>query len=155
MPPNQPWVADQTQWTTVQLTAFVDRLRSSASATPIHDIAMLAFETDPGVVSVAADGTETIPASHTTSVSMVLENVGNQPEHGLQVYVYFTPDGAKSPTLHLRDFPDLAAGATRAITLKPLPTDPGMSGRLDVTVLPVAGETDTSNNTLTVRVQFK
>jgi len=34
-------------------------------------------------------------------------------------------------------------------------TDPGMIGRLDVTVVPVAGETDTNNNTLTVRVQFR
>ena len=79
----------------------------------------------------------------------------SQPEHALQVYVYFTPDGAKAPTRFLRDFPDLAAGATRAITLKPLLTDPGMTGKLDVTVLPVHGETNTGNNTITVRVQFK
>jgi hypothetical protein len=155
MPPNQPWITDQGPWAPVQLTAFVDRLRSSASATPVHDIAMLAFQTDPGVVSIAPDGTQIIPASHTTSVSMVIQNVGNQPEHALQVYVYFTPDGAKAPTRFLRDFPDLAAGATRAITLKPLLTDPGMTGKLDVTVLPVHGETNTGNNTITVRVQFK
>jgi len=155
MPGNQPWITDASQWSTVQLTAFVDRLRLSTSATPVHDVAVLAFQTDPGVVSIGADGTEVIPASHTTSVSIVLENVGNVPEHALQVYVYFTPDGAKGPTRFLRDFPDLAAGATRAITLKPLLTDPGMTGKLDVTVLPLTGESNTANNTITVRVQFK
>jgi hypothetical protein len=155
MPADQPWISDASQWTTVQLTAFVVRLRSSASATPVHDIAMLAFQTDPGVVSVQADGAEVIPASSTTSVSMVLENVGNQAERSVQVYVYFTPDGATSPTRFLRDFPDLAPGETRSITLRPLPTQPGMTGRLDVTVLPVPGESDTRNNTLTVRVMFK
>jgi len=155
MPANQPWIADQSQWSTVELTAFVDRLRSSASATPVHDVAVLAFQTDPGMVSVEPDGTEIIPASSSTSVSMVLENVGNQPEDNFTVYVYFTPDGAKSPTRFLRDFPSLAPGETRAITLRPLPTEPGMTGRLDVTVLPLPGETDLTNNTLTVRVTFK
>jgi hypothetical protein len=155
MPSAQPWIADETQWTTVQLTAFVDRLRSSSSATPVHDIAMLAFQTDPGVVSIEPDGTEIIPASPTTSVSIVLENVGNQPEHSVNVYVYFTPDGAKSPTRFLRDFPDLAPGETRSFTLRPLPTQPGMTGRLDVTALAVPGETDVTNNTLTVHVVFK
>jgi hypothetical protein len=155
MPANQPWLTDASQWTTVQLTAFVDRLRSSASATPVHDIAVLAFQTDPGVVSIAPDGTEVIPASSSTSVSMVLENVGNQPERGVNVYVYFTPDGAKSPTRFLRDFPDLAPGEMRSLTLRPLPTQPGMTGRLDITALPVPGETDTSNNTMSVRVMFK
>jgi hypothetical protein len=86
---------------------------------------------------------------------MVLENVGNQPERGINVYVYFTPDGAKGPTRQLRDFPDLAPGEVRSITLKPLPTQPGMTGRLDITALPVTGETDTNNNTITVRVAFK
>ncbi|HVM68107.1 MAG TPA: hypothetical protein VMU14_24735 [Acidimicrobiales bacterium] len=155
MPPNQPWISDASQWSTVQLTAFVDRVRSSASATPVHDIAMLAFQTDPGVVSVEADGTEIIPASGTTSVSMVLENVGNQAEHGVNVYVYFTPDGAKAATRSLRDFPDLAPGEMRSITLKPLPTQPGMAGRLDITALPVTGETNTGNNTISVHVVFK
>jgi hypothetical protein len=155
MPPASPWIGDETKWTNVQLTAFVDQLRSSASAVPVHDLAMLAFQTDPGVVSVGADATEVIPASHTTSVSMVVENVGNQVEHNLRVWVYFTPDGSSKPALKLNDFIDLGPGATRAITLRPLPTDPGMRGRLDVTVTPLPGETDIANNTLTTRVQFK
>jgi hypothetical protein len=155
IPTGSPWIGDDSLWSEVPLTAFVDRLRSSASAVPVHDVAMLAFQTDPGVVSVGADGTEVIPASHTTSVSMVMENVGNQAEKNLNVWVYFTPDGSNKPSRTLRDFVDIAPGATRAITLKPLLTDPGMIGRLDVTVVPVPGETDTTNNTLTVRVQFK
>jgi len=155
VPSAAPWITDATQWTAVELTALVDRLRSSSSAVPVHDVAMLAFQTDPGLVSIEADGTEVIPASHTMSVSMVLENVGNQPEHTLNVWVYFTPDGASRPTRTLRDFVDLLPGATRAITLRPLVIDPGMVGRFDVTVVPVGGETDVSNNTITVRVQFR
>jgi len=155
MPTGAPWITDSSQWTGIQLAAFVDRIRSSASAQPVHDLAMLAYQTDPGVVSVLSDGTEVIPASHTTSVAMVIENVGNQVEHNVRVWVYFTPDGATTPALKLNYFIDLGPGATRALSLKPLPTDPGMHGRLEVTVSPPPGETDLSNNTLSTHVEFK
>ena len=155
MPTGAPWITDSSQWASIQLAAFVDRIRSSASAQPVHDLAMLAYQTDPGVVSVLSDGTEVIPASHTTSVAMVIENVGNQVEHNVRVWVYFTPDGATTPALKLNYFIDLGPGATRALSLKPLPTDPGMHGRLEVTVTPLPGETDVTNNTLSTHVEFK
>jgi hypothetical protein len=156
VPPADPWITDDTQWTAVELTAFVDHLRSSSSAVPVHDVAMLAFQTDPGVVSIEPDGTEDIPASHAMSVSMVVENVGNQTEHNLRVWVYFTPDGASRPTRTLNDYVTLAPGTTQAVgPLRPLVVDPGTAGRLDVTVTPVPGETDIANNTLTVRVKFR
>ena len=155
MPTGAPWITDSSQWTGIQLAAFVDRIRSSASAQPVHDLAMLAYQTDPGVVSVLPDGTEVIPASHTTSVAMVIENVGNQVEHNVRVWVYFTPDGATTPALKLNYFIDLGPGATRALSLNPLPTDPGMHGRLEVTVSPPPGETDLSNTTLSTHVEFK
>jgi len=152
--PAPPWISDSTEWTPIQLTAFVDILRSSSMAQPVHDLAMLAFQTDPAAVSIAADGTETIPASHTTSVEMVVENVGNRTEQSVTVYVTLTlADGA--PVAPLRDFLSLAPGQTHAFTLRPLVTDPGMTGVLRVQILPVAGESDITNNTITVPVVFK
>ena len=152
--PAPPWISDDSQWTPVQLTAFVDILRSTSTAQPVHDLAMLAFETDPAAVSIAPDGTETIPASHTTSVGMVVENVGNQGEPNVTVYVTLTlADGA--PVAPLRDFLSLAPGQSHAFTLRPLVTDPGMKGVLRVEILPTPGETDTTNNTIAVPVVFK
>lgn len=157
LPPNSgvsggPWVTQPTAWTPVLLTAFVDRLRSSASAKAVHDLAMLTFQTDPSAVMVAADGTQTIPASHQTSVSMVIQNVGNQPETNVMVNVVLTR--SSGPPLKLRDFIDLAPGQTKALTLRPLPTDPGMSGTLSVMVQPVPGETNIANNSITTPVVF-
>jgi hypothetical protein len=159
LPPNTGiasapgWISDQTQWSEVQLTPFVDVLRSSASARPIHDISMLAFQTNPPAVAVAPDGTQTIPASPTTSVSMVIENVGNQPESNVTVYVILTlADGSQE---HLRDFIDMTPGETRALTLTPLPTQPGMSGRIVAEVLPVPGQTDTTTSSISAPVVFK
>jgi hypothetical protein len=153
VPTGSPWVADATQWSEVRLTASVDLLRSSASARPVHDLSMLSFQTDPGAVSIAADGTQTIAASSTTSVSMVIENVGNQPEHNVTIMVILSLATGGQETL--RDFIDLSPGQTRAITLRPLPTSSGMQGRLLVEVIPVPGETDTANSSITAPVVFR
>jgi hypothetical protein len=151
--PGAPWMTDATSWTPVQHTAFVDLLRSSASAQPVHELAMLAFQTDPPAVSIAADGTQTIPASPTMSVGMVIENVGNQPEENVTVMVILRRADGGIETL--RDFINLAPGGTRAITLTPMPTTPGMSGRLEVEVLPVPGETNLASSSITVPVVFR
>lgn len=151
--PGAPWVSDAGQWDGVTLTALVDLLRSSASARPVHDLAMLAFQTDPAAVTIGTDGTQTIPALSTTSVSMVVENVGNRPEQNLTVMVILTVPGGAPETL--RDFIDLGPGQTRALTLRPLPTKPGMAGKLVVEVFPVPGETDLANNSITTSVVFR
>jgi hypothetical protein len=152
--PAPPWISDTTDWTPIQLTAFVDILRSTSTAQPVHDLVMLAFQTDPAAVSIAADGTETIPASQNTSVGMVVENVGNQTESNVTVYVTLTLDDG-APVAPLRDFISLTPGQTRGITLIPLVTDPGMRGVLRVQILPVPGQTDTTSNTIAVPVVFK
>jgi hypothetical protein len=154
VPAGAPWISDPGTWTPVQLTAFVDRLRSSASAQPVHDMAILAFQTQPAAVSIAADGTQTIPASSTMSVSMVIENVGNQTEQNVTVMAILNITGGGQETL--RDFVTLAPGATRAISnLSPMPTKAGMSGRLTVEVLPVPGETDLANSSIVAPVVFR
>ena len=153
VPAGAPWLADRNSWTPVQLTAFVDRLRSSASAQPVHDLAMLAFQTNPAAVSITSDGTQTIPASSTMSVSMVIENVGNQPEQNVTVMVILNVNGGGVETL--RDFINLSPGGTRSLTLGPMPTKPGMSGRIHVEVIPVAGETDLANSSITAPVVFR
>jgi len=152
VPGGAPWVTDPSQWANQQLTVFVDLLRASASAEPVHDMAMLAFQTNPSAVNITADGTQTIPASSKTSVSMVVENVGNQPEQNVTVMVVLTLAGGGQETL--RDFVNLGPGQTRALTLGPLPTSTGMRGRLTVEVLPVPGETDTANSSITAPVVF-
>ncbi len=154
MPTADPWVSDQSEWDGVQLTAFVDLLRSSSSARPVHDIAVLAFQTDPAAVSIGTDGTQTIPASHDTSVSIVVQNVGNQPERSVWFYVVLTlADGRQE---QLRDFASLAPGESRAIgPLRPLPTDAGMRGTLTVKVIPPPGDSDQRNDSLVVPVVFR
>jgi hypothetical protein len=151
-PPPSTWITNPTDWTPVELTAYVTVLRSAATVTPIHDLAMIAYETDPAAVSTD-NGAQVIPAAKNMSVSMVIENVGNQTEHNLTITALLTlSDGTQQS---LRDFIDLTPGQTRAITLLSMHPTAGLTGTLTVTVQPVPGETNTANNTLSTPVEFR
>ena len=45
--PVSTWVTDPTGWMQPELVAFVTSLRSSTSPTPVHDLAIVTFTTDP------------------------------------------------------------------------------------------------------------
>jgi hypothetical protein len=151
-PPPSTWVTDPTQWSPVQLDAYVTTLRSSTSVTPVHDLAMVAFSTDPSAVA-QDNGAEVIPAAQNMTVSMVVENVGNQTEHNLTITAVLSlADGSQQM---LRDFIDLAPGQTRAITLDSMHPKAGTQGVLTLTVQPVAGELNQANNSLSTPVEFK
>jgi len=152
-PPPSVWVANPSDWSSAELPAFVTALRSSASLSAVHDLSMIAFQTDPPAVSALADGTEVVPTSKAMSVSMVIENVGNQPEHNVTVSALLTlSNGAQQS---LRDFIDLAPGQRRAITLQALHPPSGTSGTLQVIVQPVPGETNLKNNSIVTPMQFR
>ena len=152
-PPGSIWITSPSDWMPAELPAYVTLLRSSASVTPVHDLAMIAFQTDPPAVTTLADGTEVIPASKAMSVSMVIQNIGNQTERQVTVSVLLTfANGAQQS---LRDFIDLSAGQRRAITLQSLHPETGSSGTLQVIVQPVPGQTDLKRNSIVTAVQFR
>ena len=65
---------------------------------------MLAYQTDPQAVSVL-NGAQVITAAKNMSVSMVVENVGNQIEHNVTITALLAlADGTQQS---LRDFIDL------------------------------------------------
>jgi len=153
VPSTTPWVASAGDWTPAELTVFVTALRSSATPTPVHDLAMVAFQTDPAAVAVQ-DGAEVIPSVRATTVSMVIENVGNQAEHGVEVDAVLTL--ANGGSQRLRDFVDLAPGQRRAIgPLVSFHPAAGTSGTLTVTVQPVPNEANLKNNGISTPVVFR
>ncbi|GAC1517890.1 MAG: hypothetical protein NVS1B12_07040 [Acidimicrobiales bacterium] len=152
-PPAAVWVATPSDWSSGELQTFVVLLRSTASLTAVHDLAMVAFQTDPPAVSTTADGIEVIPASKAMSISMVVQNVGNQPEHQVTVTALLTLSNGSQQSL--RDFIDLAPGQRRAITLQSLHPATGTSGTLQVIVQPVPGQTDLKHNSIVTPVEFR
>jgi hypothetical protein len=151
-PPPSTWINNPTDWTSVELTAFVTVLRSASTVTPVHDLAMVAYQTDPQAVSTL-NGAEVIPATKNMGVSMVVENVGNQTEHNVTITAVLALSDNTQQSL--RDFIDLAPGQRRAITLLSMHPTAGSSGTLTLTVQPVPGETNVANNTLNTPVAFK
>jgi hypothetical protein len=150
--PPSTWVTDASAWTPVSLDAFLTTLRSSSSATPVHDLAMVAYQTDPSPVG-AQGAVQIIPAVSAMTVTMVVENVGNQTERNVTVTALLTL--ASGGTQSLRDFFDLVPGQLRAVTLQSMHPTAGDQGTLSVTVQPVPGETNQGNNSMTAQVMFR
>jgi hypothetical protein len=147
------WVPDASQWAPANLDAFVTTLRSSSSAAPVHDLAMVAYETDPSPVG-GVNGAQIIPAAQNMTVTMVVQNVGNQTERNVTITAVLS-GGAAGGGQSLRDFIDLAPGQLRAVTLMSMHPSTGQQGTLTVTVQPVPGETNLANNSLSAQVQFR
>ncbi|MHB8466441.1 MAG: hypothetical protein ACYDH6_00785 [Acidimicrobiales bacterium] len=149
--PPSTWIPDATAWTPISLDAFLTTLRSSASATPVHDLAMVAYQTDPSPVG-AQGPLQIIPAVQNMTVTMVVQNVGNQVERNVTITALLTlADGTQQS---LRDFIDLAPGQLRAVTLQSM-HPPAGQGTLLVTVQPVPGETNLGNNAMSAQVMFR
>jgi hypothetical protein len=151
--PPSTWASDPTQWSTVSLDAFLTSLRSSSSAAPVHDLAMVAYQTDPSPVGASTTGQQIIPAVQNMTVTMVVQNVGNQTEHNVTITALLSAAGGA--TQSLRDFIDLAPGQLRAVTLQSMHPVAGQDGTLSVTVQPVPGETNQANNGITAQVTFR
>jgi len=153
VPTNAPWVHDASTWTLAELTVFVSGLRSSATARPVHDVAMVAFQTDPTTVGMQGTA-QVIPVGKAMTVTMVVENVGNQPEKGVLVQAVLTlADGSVSRS---RDFVDLAPGQRLAVgPLVGLRPVAGTTGTLVMTAGPVPGESNAKDASITAAVAFR
>jgi len=150
--PASVWVSNPLSWDQVETEAFVTTLRSSATLVAVHDLAIITFSTDPAPVGVQ-NGAQVLPATPILKVSLVVANVGNQPEKNVTVTVTLQTNTGESQGL--RDFVNLAPGQRFAETLQSLHPVAGTSGTLTVAAVPVPGETNLANNALSTAVLFR
>jgi hypothetical protein len=143
--PASMWVTDSNAWSQPELTAFVTSLRSSTSLTPVHDLAVVTFTTDPPPVGIDA-GAEVIPPTKGLQVAIVVADVGNLAERHATVTATLHTNGANT-TQSVRDFVDLTPGQRVALQLGSLRPVSGTTGTLTVAISPAAGETALANNT--------
>jgi hypothetical protein len=134
--PPSTWAADPTPYQIGAAQIFLTSLHSALSTTPIHEVKIYSVTTSPAPVSTNG-GTELLPNSSLMSVTVVIADVGNQPEKGLTVTASIVPGGTSSS---VRDFVDLGAGQAHTIVgMGPLGPPQGVPVTLTVTVTPVAG----------------
>ncbi len=136
--PSSTWVANSSPYQPGPAQVFLTTLQNAMSATPVHEVRIDAVTTSPA--SVAAHGNvQILPDAAAMSVTVVLSDLGNQPEKGLTVTATIAPGGGSSS---VRDFVDLAPGQAQTIQgMGPLNPPEGVPVTLTLTVTPPAGST--------------
>lgn len=150
--PNSQWVPDPGAWASAPVTVFVAALRSSQSLAPVHDVAIVEAQTQPPAVG-SDNGAQIVPMTRALKVMAVVANTGNGPERHLTVTATLTGPGNSVESV--RDFADLAAGESQAITLGDLHPIQGATETLTVQVKAVDGETNLADNQQTLTLEFK
>jgi hypothetical protein len=134
--PASAWAADPSPYQSGAAQVFLTSLRSSLSTTPIHELKIYSITTSPAAVS-SQGGTEVLPDAADMAVTVVVADVGNQPEKDLTVTASIAPGGSSSS---VRDFVDLTPGQAHTIEgMGPLTPPQGVTVTLTVTVTPPAG----------------
>ncbi|HVE45939.1 MAG TPA: hypothetical protein VNA57_04225 [Acidimicrobiales bacterium] len=141
--PESRWVPDPADWDRPAMVAFVSALRASAIATPVHDVGLLTFATDPKPVGSDA-GSVVLPLVRALRVEVVVANIGNAPESGVPVVVTLTGPAGEVDTA--REFVDLVPGQRRAVAVGGLKPVLGGPSTLTVVVGPVRGEGGVADN---------
>ncbi|HUP69164.1 MAG TPA: hypothetical protein VM142_05040 [Acidimicrobiales bacterium] len=141
--PESRWVAEPADWDPSAIAAFVGALRASAISTPVHDVSLLTFATDPRPVG-SETGSAVLPLVKTLRVEVVVANIGNAAESRVPVVVTLTGPAGEVDTA--REFVDLAPGQRKAVAVGGLRPVPGGPSTLTVAVGPVEGERGAADN---------
>ena len=137
--PASVWVTNSAPYQPQQAQIFLASLQSAASTTPVHHVKIYSVATTPGPVSTSG-GVEVLPDATSMTVTIVVADVGNQPEPNLTVTAAISPPGAGSRSV--RDFVSLLPGQAHTIVgLGPLNPPQGPQVTMTITVTPAAGST--------------
>jgi len=134
--PGSTWGTNPAPYQPNAIGVFLTSLQNARSSTPVHQIKIYAVSTSPAAVS-SQGSVNVLPDASTMSVTVVVADVGNQPEKGLTVTASIAPGGASSS---VRDYLDLLPGQANSIVgMGPLRPPQGTTVTLTVTVTPSAG----------------
>ena len=144
---QNPEFSSPTAWTLI-----VERLTQSPEAGGLHGNGIQAVRVQPGGQQLAASEDNTVEASDNLSFQVVVENSGEHQETRVPVRLVIQQD----PLISKEQVIDLInPGQTKTVTFRDL-GNVSFSTRttLKVTVEPVAGESNTGNNTAQYAVIF-
>jgi hypothetical protein len=134
--PASVWAGDPSPYQTAKAELFVTSLRNALQGTPVHQLKIYSVALTPSPVSLRGE-TQILPSSPTMAVTVVVADVGNQPEKNLTVTAAISSGGNSSS---VRDFVDLSAGQAHAIPeMGPLSPPQGVPVTMTITVTPGYG----------------
>jgi len=134
--PSSTWAGNSGAYQPNAVAVFLSSLQNARSATPVHEIKIYEVTTSPAA-ETNQGAVRVLPDASTMSVTVVVADIGNQPEKGLTVTASISPGGSSSS---VRDFVDLVPGQADSIVgMGPLTPPEGVTVTLTVTVTPPAG----------------
>jgi hypothetical protein len=141
MPPSK-WLTNSSPYEPQTAQIFLTSLQNAVVPTPVHQLKIYSVTTSPAAVSIHGT-TKILPDESTMDVTVVVADVGNQPENNLTVTAAIQPATAGSSSV--RDFVNLVPGQAYTIAgMGPLNPPQGTPFDLVITVTPPAGSATTS-----------
>ena len=138
MPPSV-WLANPLPYQSQAAQVFLASLQNTINTAPVHELKIYSVSTSPPPVSTQG-AVQVLPDSSAMTVTIVVADVGNQPEKNLTVTAAISPSAKGAASV--RDFVDLLPGQARSIVgLGPLNPPQGPPFTLTITVTPPAGST--------------
>lgn len=156
--PRSVWVTDPTAWAPGPVQTLVAALTGSASLAADHRLQLVSVQVTPAAVpplgtppggppgaagACQATNVSILPPTRRLAVDAVVANFGNVAERGATVSAQLQPQGAGTPASASARVA-LVPGASMAVALPALPTAPGDTYGLSVSVSPPPGQADQS-----------
>ncbi len=135
--PSSQWLTSSTPYQPQTAQVFLTSLQNAVVTTPVHELKIYSVTTSPAAVSTHGT-TQILPDATALAVTVVVADVGNQPESNLTVTATIQPPSAGSSSV--RDFVNLVPGQAYTIVgMGPLNPPEGTPFVLAITVAPPAG----------------
>jgi hypothetical protein len=135
--PPSSWYDNPAPYQAQTASVFFASLQNAVNPAPVHQVKVYAVSTDPAPVSTQG-ATLVLPDASAMTLTIVVADVGNQPETNLTVTAAISPTGRGSSSV--RDFVNLTPGQSYSIVgLGPLNPPEGVPVTLTVKVTPAAG----------------
>ena len=134
--PSSAWAANLNPYQPNSAQIFLTTLGNAQSVAPVHEIKIYSIATSPPAVS-RSGSIQLLPDQQSMTVTVVIADVGNQPENNMTVTASISP-AVIAPSV--RVFESLSPGQSYSIVgMGPLGPPQGVPVTLTVTVTPAAG----------------
>lgn len=150
--PASVWYTNPAGFAQPGLSNFLESLRAATNTTPLHALAVDAVTTTPPAVTTNGH-LEVLPPASLVTIQATVADVGNQAESSVPVSATLVPS-APGYISSVRDLVSLKPGQAQTLTLGSLRPPTNVPVTLTVTIGPVAGEAETSDNTKVITFQM-
>jgi hypothetical protein len=145
---SSPYVPKKEDALVGSVNAYVAAFGGTETGNEIHGVAVTGLSTSPASQDSTSSGAAILPFSKTFTVTVAVQNQGNQTEKDIPVVVVLTDDSGGSPQQVTKKITSLKPNETTTLVFEGLKPVPGrnVASALKATAGPVANEKNQENN---------